>query len=370
MNEDKSTRYQRLKRTVTWIWLAVAAVAVIVLVPGGGAVWLREAIVRPFGLTATSPVTAILFTTVLVLCTEIVGFPIALYKRALERRYAVPQLPLGRQIVDDVKALPVGVALVAAHAVVFNLLLAGWPQWWWVIAAGAYAVVLVLLTVAAPVVTPWFYACAPLARDDLRKRLQFLASRAGIGGLDVYEWGADAGRRRVNAALVGIGSGRRVLIGETLLSDFSDDEIEVVVAHELGHHVHHDIRSALLLRTAVAVLAFGAMALVLSASWKPLGFETARDAAALPLLAAIGAAVGLAVRPLLNALSRRKEYRADRYALSLTGDPDAFVSAIRRLAAQTLAETRPSAATMWLFHSHPSVEQRIQVARAVARGNG
>ena len=364
MNEDKSTRYQRLKRTITWIWLAVGAVAILILLPGGGAVRLRDAIVRTFGLTATSPLTVVLFATALVLLAEIAGLPITLYKRMLERRYAVPHLPLGRQMADDIKSLPVGVALVAAHAAAVYFVLARWPHWWWAIGAAIYALALVVLTAAAPVVTPWFYTCTPLARPALQGRLRLLASRAGIDRLSVDAWAADAGRRRVSAALVGVGSGRRVLIGETLLSDYTDDEIEVVVAHELGHHVHHDIRAGLVLRIAVAIAGFGAMASVLAASWRPLGFVAAHDAAGIPLLAMSGGLVMLAARPLVNALSRRQEYRADRFALALTGRADAFVSAIRRAAAQTLTETRPSTATLWLFHSHPTVEQRIRAARA------
>ncbi len=363
MNEDKSTRFQRLKRTVTWIWLAAGAVALLVLLPGGGAIRLRQAIVDVVGTPSTSLVTAMLFAATLVVVIEIARLPVTVYKKVLERRYGLPRLPLGREIVEDIKGLPLGVTLVAVHAAVVYACLARWPTWWWLIAAAFFAAVIALLTVVAPVVTPVFYSCTPLARPELRSRLASLATRAGVDGLDVYEWASDAGRRRVNAALVGVGRGRRVLLSDTLLTDYTHDEIEVIVAHELGHHVHRDIASATALRALLLVVGFGAAAALLNRFWQPLGFDAPHDAATMPLLALAGGLVALLPRPLLNAVSRRKEFRADRFALTLTGRPDAFVSAMRRAAAQKLAEVRPSTATVWLFHSHPSVEQRIKAAR-------
>jgi STE24 endopeptidase len=202
----------------------------------------------------------------------------------------------------------------------------------------------------------------------LKQRLVELCYRAGVRVLGVYEWGLGDMTRRANAALVGTGGTRRILVSDTLLTQYSDDEIEVILAHELAHHVHRDILKALVLEFVLLVAAFAAAAAVLHASWRAVGLQSPADIAGLPILMMTGGAVMLMATPLLHALSRRNERRADSYALEMTRNPAAFVSAMRRLAVQNMAEERPSSLTLWLFHSHPPIEERIQSARAFESG--
>jgi STE24 endopeptidase len=214
------------------------------------------------------------------------------------------------------------------------------------------------------VLLPMFYRFKPLDRAPLLARIDALSRRAGVPVLGVYEWSLGDKSRRANAALVGAGANRRILLSDTLLADYSDDEIEVILAHELGHHAHRDIRNGLAIEAAIIALACASAAAALALTWRVLGLEGPADVAGLPLLVMAGGLVSLLATPFLNAWSRRNEHRADRFALELTDRPDAFVSAMRRLAAQNLAEERPSAATLWLFHSHPPFDERIQAARA------
>jgi len=97
--------------------------------------------------------------------------------------------------------------------------------------------------------------------------------------------------------------------------------------------------------------------------WEPLGLRSPSDVAGLPLLLLAGGAVSVAATPAMNALSRWNERRADRFALALTKRPAAFISAMKRLATQNLADERPSRAVLWLFHTHPPIEQRIEAAK-------
>jgi STE24 endopeptidase len=220
------------------------------------------------------------------------------------------------------------------------------------------------MTKLAPVlVMPMFYKFRPLERESLRARLVALSERAGVPVLGVYEWGLGEKTRRANAALVGTGRTRRIIVSDTLLGEYSEDEIEVVMAHELGHHVHRHIRAALVAESALIVAALFAAAAALNASWRGLGLAGPSDVAGLPLLLLTGGTVMLAASPLVNALSRRNERRADLYALEMTGQPAAFISAMKRLAAQNLAEEDPARTVTWLFHTHPPVSQRIEAAR-------
>ena len=156
-----------------------------------------------------------------------------------------------------------------------------------------------------------------------------------------------------------MGRTRRILLSDTLLNAYSDDEIEVVLAHEMAHHVYGDLWSALAFESLViAAGLFAAASLV----------RTPADLASLPLIALVAAAVSIALTPLGHAWSRHNERRADRFALALTNRPAAFISAMRRLGAQNLAEERPSRLVRWLFHSHPTMEERITAARAIGGG--
>jgi STE24 endopeptidase len=214
------------------------------------------------------------------------------------------------------------------------------------------------------VVLPLFYKFTPLDRESLRARLVALSARAGVPVLGVYEWGLGEKTRRANAALVGTGATRRIIISDTLLAQFSDDEIEVVLAHELAHHVHRDILKSLAVEFGLLLAAFYVASRALALGWRSAGLVSPADVAGLPLLLIAGGATMLVATPFVNALSRLFERRADRYALELTRQPGAFISAMRRLAAQNLAEEHPSSLTLWLFHSHPPIEQRIAVARS------
>jgi STE24 endopeptidase len=239
-----------------------------------------------------------------------------------------------------------------------------WPETWWLPASGVFALVLVALAGLAPVLLlPLFYRVTPLARDTLRERLLALAKRAGTQVLGAYEWGLSQKTKKANAALAGLGSTKRILVSDTMLSDYSDDEIEVVLAHEIAHYLHGDIWKGLVFEAALLASVFYAGSRVLTASVGRLGLNGAGDVAGLPLLLLTAGAVSLAVMPLAHAMSRAHERRADRFALELTRNPEAFISAMRRLSAQNLAEEQPSRIVQILFHSHPSIHDRIAAAR-------
>jgi len=233
------------------------------------------------------------------------------------------------------------------------------------ISAGLFAVALVGLARLAPVLLlPVFYKFRPLDRPPLVERLMDLAARARTDVVGVFEWVLSSHTRKANAALAGLGHTRRILLSDTLLADYSDDEIEVVLAHELAHHVHRDLWRGIAVQTLVLVGGFYMADVVLRAAVDRLGYRGVADPAALPLLMLTGGAWSFLALPFVNALSRAQERAADRYAIEATGNPAAFVSAMKRLSQQNLAEERPSAVARWLFYSHPPIRERIEAARA------
>jgi STE24 endopeptidase len=238
------------------------------------------------------------------------------------------------------------------------------PDLWWAVTAALFAIAAVVLSRMAPVMLlPLFYRFRPLDRETLRERLLTLSRRAGVPVLGAFEWGLGEKTTRANAALVGVGHTRRILVSDTLLKDYTDDEIEVILAHEMAHHIYHDIWTALVLETLVATAALYGGHAAVARLGTAAHVTGPGDLAALPVLVLCGGAVSLLLTPIANAWSRYHERRADRFAIALTGRPAAFISAMRRLGAQNLAEERPSRLVVWLFYTHPTIDARIARAR-------
>ena len=371
MNEDRATRYHRSRRRTALASAAVGVALLAVLAFSGRSRDLAEwasAAAAPIGRPFSSASAVALYVIVLAVGWELLSFPFEFYRTfLLDRRYGLTSEPVSAWLIDHVKALALGLAftLGAALAVFGAIHLS--PSWWWLIATGGFVVAVVAIAGIAPIwLMPIFYRFRPLDREPLRDRLVALSTRAGVRVLGAFEWGLGEKTSRANAALVGAGRTRRILVSDTMLKDYSDDEIEVILAHELAHHVHHDIWTTLALETVLVATALYGAHLAATFGSATLGFAGPTDMAAAPLMILAAGAVSLLLAPLSNAWSRRNERRADRFALQMTERSTAFVSAMKRLGAQNLAEERPSRLVYWFFHTHPTIEQRISAARAAS----
>ena len=305
------------------------------------------------------------YVLVLAAAHEIVALPLGFYRSfVLERRYELSTEPFSTWLKDHLKALGIMSVLALLGAEGTYALIRWMPESWWLTAAGAGTAVTVLLAQLAPVLLlPLFYKFTPLDRPALTERLVGLSKRAGVPVLGVYEWGLGAKTRRANAALVGSGATRRILLSDTLLAEYTEHEIEVILAHELGHHVHRDIPKGLALEFGVLLAAFYVADRVLVLVGAAAGVSGLADPRGLPLMIACIAGVSMVLTPLLHAVSRFNERRADRFALNLTEQREPFITAMRRLGAQNLVEDKPSRLAVWLFHTHPPIDERIAAAR-------
>ncbi len=304
-----------------------------------------------------------------VLLLPVLEMPFAYYQGyLLEHRYGLSTQSLGHWLSDQVKGVLLGVVLgIAGTSVVFGAL-RNWPDDWWWISAVVFALATIGLARVAPVfLLPIFYKFKPLDRPALVGRLLALATRARTDVVGVFEWVLSGHTRKANAALAGMGKTRRILLSDTLLADYSEDEIEVILAHELAHHVHRDLWRGIAVQAVALGAGFYALDLVLRALEHPLELRGISDPAGLPMLLLIGGVWSFLVMPVANAVSRAQERAADRYALKTTRNVDAFVTAMKRLSHQNLAEEYPSPIVRWLFYSHPPIRERIDAARAFAR---
>jgi STE24 endopeptidase len=354
-----------LKRRASVVSLVWSVLLLAGLALGGGSVALR-------GLAASWAgqggwvVTLLIYVALFSAIHESVAFLLALWSGfILERRYGLSNESFAAWLRDQAKSFAIGLLFAWGGALLIYALIRWSPERWWLSAGLLFTCIIIGFTQLAPVLLlPLFYTIKPLTRDSLRARLLTLAERAGAHVLGAYEWGLSEKTKKANAALTGIGGTRRILVSDTMLAEYSDDEIEVVLAHELGHHVHGDIWKGIVFETILILAGFYLAARVLAGLSSALGLVSVADPAGLPLLLLAAGAVSLAMMPVAHAMSRAHERSADAFALRLTSNPSAFISAMRRLGAQNLAEEHPSKIVQWLFYSHPPIGERIAAARA------
>jgi STE24 endopeptidase len=365
MNESKAARYQRYRRRAetAGVVSGAAMLALVALTPLSR--WLATG-AGNFGIGVPDlpreALALFIFVILLVVAWELAALPAMLYLGlGVDRRYANRSIAvedvLAAQAHATLVALPA--ALVAGTALTVSVSLAG--GWWWVMAGALLAGALVAALHGAPRLLARLADVRPLARADLTARLNALAAHARVPVAGVEEMQLDESER-ATAMVAGAGRSRRIFLSSELLRDWSDDEIAVIVAHELGHHAHRDLWRTLALDASVLAIALFVADRVLAWAAPSLALAGPRDLAALPFLTLVAGAVWLCLTPLRLAHSRWQERRADEFALALTGGAEAFTSAIRRLGARRLVDDRPSALTRWLYHRHPTLEQRLALA--------
>jgi STE24 endopeptidase len=239
-------------------------------------------------------------------------------------------------------------------------------EWWWLWAtAGWLAVTLVLGRLLPIVILPLYYRFNRLEDGELLTRLRALCAGTGLTVEGIYRLNLSEETRKANAALAGLGKTRRVLLGDTLLDSFTPEEIEVVFAHEVGHHVHRHLVKMIVYRVALSLIGFWLVDLVLRNAAPALGYQGFIDPAALPLVLLVLTVFGLILSPLGNALSRFFEVQCDTYALERTGQREAYRSAFTKLARMNKSDPDPHPAVVWLFYDHPPIRARLALAERV-----
>jgi STE24 endopeptidase len=305
----------------------------------------------------------------LMLLNKVLGLGLDYYGFRLEHEYHLSNQKLKSWVWDEVKGWLLGLVLATVVVELIYLAIRLAPQYWWLMAWAVFIVLYIFFTQVAPIaVFPLFYKFVPLEDEDLKQRLLRLSERARTQVRGVYEWKLSEKSRKANAALVGLGSTRRIILADTLLKDYTHDEIEAVLAHELGHHVHKHILQSILVEATITLAGFWAANQVLRYAIERRGmFLSLSDFAGLPLLALVSAVMSFLLMPALNAYSRSKERQADRYSLQSIPSIGPFVSSMEKLCEQNLAEREPSPVVEWFFHSHPAISKRVAAAEAWAR---
>ena len=358
-----ASRYQRVKLTMSIISMALNVVIPLVFLLAGGSEAIRN---LAEGWSSNSALIVVLFLLVTGAGFQLIEFPFEVYSGFIvEKQFGLSKVSIGRWLYDWFKGTLLQSVLLVVLLSGMYWLLRSQPELWWLWAAiGATILVIILMALVPVLLLPLFYKFQPIPEGELKDRLFALADQIGTHVQGIYVWHLGDKTSKANAAVTGWGRTRRIIISDTLIESNSIEEIAVVMGHELGHRVRWDVWKMLAVSTALIFISFFVIDLALAAWIDSLGLRGIDDIAGLPLVLIVGAGVSLVALPISNWLSRKAETAADLYALNLTGMRDEFISAMNKLGDQNLSQKNPNAIVEFLFHSHPSIQHRIDRANA------
>lgn len=373
--QKKARAYARTRRRLSFVNIGIAIIGMIIIFWTGFdwrlRDWLHPLIWQP--VAGWFPLQLFIYFLILLLSYELAISPLSYYAGfILPRQYGLSVQSLKGWFFDLIKGLVLGLVLEILAIEVIYVLLAAQPQFWWLWVALVWLVFTVVMANLAPILLfPIFYKFTPLPEGELTQRLLELAKSAKTRVQGVFSRQLSSKTTAANAALMGLGNTRRIVIADTMLDRYTADEIEVVLAHELGHQVHYDIWKLII---SQSILTLGGLYLVnIALHWAvdtQHFYRELADPASIPLVLVLASVFGLIVMPLSNGLSRVIEYQADEYALQATRMVEPFKSAMTRLANQNLAEVEPSPIIEFLFHNHPSIKKRLDHADEFASRTG
>jgi len=365
-DSPEAHRYNQIRRWLGIADFAIGLVFLIVLLVTQWSDWLRDLAYR-WGFQNYT-VSLFVYLLLLLGISKVLGIGLDYYGFRVERRFKLSNQRFGSWAWDELKGFLVGLVLGGIVVELLYFTIRQWPQHWWLLAWALFMGLFILLAQLAPVVLfPIFYKFEPLENEDLRRRLVVLSEHAGTRVRGVYRWKLSEKSKKANAALTGLGSTRRIILADTLLDNYTPEEIEAVLAHELGHHVHKHILKSIFVQAGITLFGFWAANWTLHYAVDQHMFEELSDFANLPLLALVSVVLSFVLMPAMNAYSRFNERQADRYAFETTASVEPFISSMNKLAEQNLAERAPSKWVEWFFHSHPSISRRLAAAEEWGR---
>lgn len=357
--QQKAREYGRLLRRGSFIELGIGLLLLLALLFTPASNTLASLLAFP------SPWSAALYLLTLAAGYGVIMAPLTYhYGFTLPHRYGLSKQNLASWLRDKVKAAGLELLLGLCLIIIVYWLIGHLPSLWWLVAAVIMFLVTLILTWLTPTfLIPLFFKLKPLEEGGLKEKLVNLARRARVDIAECLTMDLSSKATTANAMVSGWGKSRRIIFSDTLLQGYSWDEIEVTLAHELGHRLHHDIPKLIGIHAAIFLLVFCLANLALRAGVVLFSFQGISDIAGLPWLILVLAMFILVLQPALNWYNRRVEIAADETALALSNNPQAFVSLMTKLTDQNLTEAEPSQWAKLLFYDHPTYNERVKLAR-------
>ena len=361
-------RYNNIK-LIVGIGEGIASFILLLLFVWLGYSFLLESYLSNF--ISNSYLLFIVFLLVIGFIGSVLSFPISYYTGFhIEHKYNLSNQTISKWIWENFKGLLVSLTIGIPILLLFYFSLNQFGDIWWLPFAIIMFFLSVVLSQIFPIlIFPIFHKITPIEDETLKQKITKLASNANLKVENVYKFDMSKNTKKANAAFTGLGKTKRIILGDTLLDSFNAEEIETVIAHELGHFKKKHIVKNILIGTVSSFLTLFLIALLYQNSLGWFGFESITQVAAIPLLALWSMLIGLITTPFGNILSRKFEFEADEYAVIETKNPLAFKKTLEKLTEQNLGDKEPHPFVEWFFYSHPSIKNRINAIEKFAAEN-
>ena len=367
---QKSTDYS-LAKSSFGIWsnlygTFVALLALVLFMPWAYETWA--------GASAMGPWREAMVLVVIFIILGLPDLPFEWFNQfRLEERFGFNKSSVGLWVSYKIKGLTLGfvlmMALIGGLLWLYNFLREALPQSWWLVAFGAFFTVQLVMMVLWPIlILPLFNKLTPLPEGELKERLMALGERTGFAAktIEVIDGSKRSGHS--NAFFTGFGRFRRIVLFDTLIDQMTTEELEAVLAHEIGHYKCGHIPKSLALSAIMGGASFWFISFLTQSPWfyEQLGFGIASQGRLGPVLLILSVAAGAFsywFTPVSNLLSRKNEYEADAFAKNAVGGPDALCSALRKLHVENLSHPLPHPLYATVYYSHPSLLEREAALR-------
>ena len=355
--QQKSKKYNRIKLRLTIFNLILDLSLWLILL-----FFLADPVANIAYHSAGHPLVQFyVFAAIIGMGLGFIHFPISFYSGyILEHQFSLSNQTFLRWLGEQLKGLLVSLILGTIVSTVFYLLLWKYPHSWWFMVWLFILIFSILLSRLAPLLLfPIFYKFKPLENESLKERIQKFADKWNLHISGVYQFDLSKNTRKANAAFAGLGKSRRIILGDTLLDNFSEDEIETVFAHEVGHYHHRHLVKGILINSLISLIGLFLVFQIYRLYLENHQY-TGHQLEALPFLGLLLMIYGLITGPIGNLISRKFEYQADRFAVTSTGNHQFFIESLKKLSRLNLADESPHPLVEFLFYSHPSINHRVQ----------
>jgi STE24 endopeptidase len=362
IKELRAKKYTKAKRIISVAGTIIFTGLIVYLIISGLTITLKNI---AYSYTSNDYIAVLIFLGIIGAAESIISLPMDFYSGyILEHKYELSNQTVVKYFIEKLKGFALGLVIGIPLLLIFYFILSHHPQTWWFIFGIILFIFSIILGRLAPtLIMPLFYKFKPLENEDLKERIMKLSEDTGVKVNGIYTFDMSKNTKKANAAFTGIGKSKRIILGDTLLEKFSADEIEMVLAHEMGHYSKKHIIKLMTVSTILTFTGLYLTSVLYTKMYSVLGYTGPADIAALPLLFLILSIYGLVTSPLTNILSRKFEWEADSFALEATKNKIAFITTMKKLADQNLAEKKPNKIIEFLFHSHPSIEKRIEFGK-------
>ena len=360
--EALAKKYSRTNRTLSLTQTVIFYALLLILLFTG----LSETLAGyAYSYSSNDYIALLIFIAIIGIAESLITFPLNFYSDyILEHKYGLSNQTISIYFKEKLKGLALAIVLGIPLLLAFYFILRTFPELWWLILGMFLFLISVVFGRLAPtLIMPIFYKFKPIQNESLNERIMNLSKKAGVTIQGIFTFDMSKNTKKANAAFTGMGKSKRIILGDTLVDKFNEDEIEVVFAHEMGHYTKKHIAKLVTVSTVLTFAGLYIVSLLYKSSLNYFGFENVYDIAAIPLLFLYFSLYGLVTSPITNILSRKFEWEADSYALETTRNKSAFITAMEKLADQNLADRKPNEIIEFLFHSHPSIEKRVQFAK-------